>query len=665
MSREDLNITSSLEGLQTDEQRQVLDTVAQIRKCGLESILSLPQLVVCGDQSAGKSSVLEALTEIPFPRKDNLCTRFATEIILRRAESDCLAIKVIPDAERSSKEQESIKGFNESITDFNELPGLIDKAMVVMGIDEDPDPITISRAFARDVLSIVIEGPSRPQLTLVDLPGLIQTETRGVTMVDVKLVAEITDHYISQPRTICLAVVSALNDVANQGILTRVRAVDPEGERTLGIITKPDRLEPGSGMETGFVNLARNENVFFKLGWHVLRNRSFNETADSFTERNIAETSYFRTSNFKVLPKDCVGIDTLRTRLSRLLFDHVKRELPKLRRDLDKALADAKNQLGVLGNQRATTGECRSFLAQLSLGYYDVCKEAVNGHYEGGYFVHNTDWEFSLCSPISMRRLRALVQYMNIGFAKTLRTNGYKYHINKTDTDANSGEPAKVTAALEANKLPTNSIPGTPAKMSKAQALEWVNQVLLRTRGRELPGNFNPLVVGELFWEQSSNWCQLAVDHMERVALVCSEFLRVLLADKCPEDIHARLWSFQIQDTLNSRCEAAKRELEMLIEDIRNYPINYNHYYTDTIRKQRQERESKALAKCVKDSTKTENIYNNDDEHYETTTTVDVEQVIKQYRQHIEPDMDKYSSEEALDCMMAIFKVINVPKMRL
>lgn len=112
-------------------------------------------------------------------------------------------------------------------------------------MDEKSEQDPRSGAFARDVLSIEIEGPSRPQLTLVDIPGLIANATKGVTDADVKTVAEITDRYISQPRTICLAVISATNDHANQPILTKVRKYDPEGERTLGIITKPDRVPAG------------------------------------------------------------------------------------------------------------------------------------------------------------------------------------------------------------------------------------------------------------------------------------------------------------------------------------------------------------------------------------------------------------------------------------
>ncbi|OXV08567.1 hypothetical protein Egran_03670 [Elaphomyces granulatus] len=195
-----LYTTESLEALQTDEQRHVLDIVAQLRK-------------------SGKSSVLEALTEIPFPRNDNLCTRFATEIILRRATTDMLIIKVIPDSERPPHGQDQIKCF-----------------------DKAADSIGTLRAFAKDTLSVVIQGPQRPQLTLVDLPGIIQSETKDASKEDVSLVSAITEHYISQSRTICLAVVSATNDYANQPILNKVRRFDPKGDRTLGIITKPDRL---------------------------------------------------------------------------------------------------------------------------------------------------------------------------------------------------------------------------------------------------------------------------------------------------------------------------------------------------------------------------------------------------------------------------------------
>lgn len=76
----DVITTGSLEALQSDEQRRILDIVDHLRRQGLSGVVELPQLVVCGDQSSGKSSVLEAITEIPFPRNENLCTRFATEV---------------------------------------------------------------------------------------------------------------------------------------------------------------------------------------------------------------------------------------------------------------------------------------------------------------------------------------------------------------------------------------------------------------------------------------------------------------------------------------------------------------------------------------------------------------------------------------------------------
>ena len=36
-----------------------------------------------------------------------------------------------------------------------------------------------------------------------------------------------------------------------------------------------------------------------------------------------------------------------------------------------------------------------------------------------------------------------------------------------------------------------------------------------------------------------------------------------------------------------------------MIEDVKGFPINYNHYYTDTISKRRRKRQEAVLAECL------------------------------------------------------------------
>ncbi|KAK0887495.1 hypothetical protein LTR02_017178 [Friedmanniomyces endolithicus] len=496
-----VHLTESLEDFQSDEQRLVLDTVAQIRKCGLEAVLPLPQIAVCGNQSSGKSSVLEALTEVPFPRNDNLCTRFATEITLRRAAVDSLRLSIIPDEIRSAAEKASISGFSETIADFSELPTIISKAASVMGIQpnaDDAPAISTTRAFAKDVLSFVIEGPNRPQLTVVDVPGLIQNATKGVSEQDKEMVAEITDFYIKQRRTICLAVIQATDDYANQPILTKT----------------------GSGTEEAFIALARNEDVFFKLGWHVVKNRKFEESHFTIEERNDSEARFFRTSNFQILPADCCGIESLRVRLSSLLFDHVKRELPNLRQDLDDALAETDAQLGKLGASRASAIECRNYLTSLSLQCLEITKAAADGHYENAYFQNQPESTFDVDSPASVRRFRAAIQLVNRKFAEEIRRKGPKYFISTNARPLDAYQPS--------------SSDGLPARLSHEEALKWVSGVLVRSRGKEPVGNYNPLTIGELFWELSSKWEHFAADHVDQISEICTMFTNTLLEEACP-----------------------------------------------------------------------------------------------------------------------------------
>jgi GTPase SAR1 family protein len=74
----------------------LLNKIDKLFASGVGEYISLPQLVVVGDQSSGKSSVLEGLTELPFPRDSGLCTRFATQITFRRAQTTNISVSIIP-----------------------------------------------------------------------------------------------------------------------------------------------------------------------------------------------------------------------------------------------------------------------------------------------------------------------------------------------------------------------------------------------------------------------------------------------------------------------------------------------------------------------------------------------------------------------------------------
>ena len=226
----------SLQALQTKEQMQLLDVVDSLRAQGLGELTALPQLIVCGDQSSGKSSVLEAISGVPFPRHDNLCTRFATEVILRRAASESISVTIIPDDSHSPEYLARLKQFKHDLIAKGDFPKLFELAMGTMNTSNP------GRAFFGDILRVEICGAAQPQLTLVDLPGLIHSETLFQTAKDVELVSLLVGNYMKNPRSIILAVVSAKNDIGNQIVLRRAREVDPKGTRTLGIITKPDTL---------------------------------------------------------------------------------------------------------------------------------------------------------------------------------------------------------------------------------------------------------------------------------------------------------------------------------------------------------------------------------------------------------------------------------------
>ena len=97
----------------------LLDKIDKLFACGVGDYISLPQLVVVGDQSSGKSSVLEGLSNLPFPRDSGLCTRFATQITFRRTEVPSISVSIIPASGADEEHKETVKKWGRA--DLKEL----------------------------------------------------------------------------------------------------------------------------------------------------------------------------------------------------------------------------------------------------------------------------------------------------------------------------------------------------------------------------------------------------------------------------------------------------------------------------------------------------------------------------------------------------------------
>ena len=124
--------------------------------------------------------------------------------------------------------------------------------------------------------------------------------------------------------------------------------------RTLGLITKPDTLSKKSDSEAAYITMGQNKDVVFRLGWHVLKNRSF-ETRDVSAEvRDVHEAQFFQSGAWASLNPSTVGIGSLKPRLSNILRDQILQHLPSLHTDILSGIGDCESRLKQLGETRST-----------------------------------------------------------------------------------------------------------------------------------------------------------------------------------------------------------------------------------------------------------------------------------------------------------------------
>lgn len=606
------------------EHRDLLDIIDSLRSQGVSYYVDLPEIIVCGDQSAGKSSVLEAISCMPFPAKDGLCTRFATELILRRGREVNTRVSITPGESRFGEDKVRLESWEpEASIERDGLGTVTNEAKRAMA-----DRAGVCE-FYEDILRIELTGPEQPHLTMVDLPGLFRRGNKEQSDADVGIVRSMVERYMARPRSIILTVVSAKYEYVLQEVTLMAKRADPEGLRTIGLITKPDTLDVGSETERYFVRLAQNLESELRLGWHVLKNRKFEERDVTSAERDAIESEFFQQGLWNSIDPLHCGVAALRVRLSTILRDQILAQLPDLVHDVEDGIRDCTDRLGRLGPVRGSPQEHLSYLLRVSEEYTSLVTQAVEGTYTDRFFGSRRKFDKF------PTRLRAVVQGLLREFAEEMRLSGQSQHIVDSESEGEGDH--------EVRDLP---------RIARADYIEDVASRLKFSKGRELPGLFNPLIVSDLFVEQCEPWTGIARFLAENVLEAAHLTTQLIVEHLAPSDVAEALLRL-IRQEIDKLKDAMDAQVDALLISAAQHPITYDPRLVENVQRTQQARNKRSIKKLVR-KTFGEHRFDSPD----SKISLNPIELMNLVGEGIEHDTERFGSALAVDYMEAYYKVI-------
>uniref|UniRef100_A0A3B3BJC1 Interferon-induced GTP-binding protein Mx n=1 Tax=Oryzias melastigma TaxID=30732 RepID=A0A3B3BJC1_ORYME len=324
---------NSLNEQYEEKVRPCIDLIDSLRSLGVEKDLALPAIAVIGDQSSGKSSVLEALSGVALPRGSGIVTRCPLELKMKR-----------------KKEGEDWYG---KISYQDREEELDDPTTVEKKIREAQDDMAgVGLGISDELISLEIASPDVPDLTLIDLPGIARVAVKGQPENIGDQIKRLIQKFITKQETISLVVVPCNVDIATTEALKMAQQVDPEGERTLGILTKPDLVDKGT--EENVVEIVHNEVIQLKKGYMIVKCRGQKEITEkvSLTEAIEREKAFFQDhAYFHTLYSDGhATVPKLAEKLTLELVHHIEKSLPRLEEQIEEKLKQTQTELDRYGS---------------------------------------------------------------------------------------------------------------------------------------------------------------------------------------------------------------------------------------------------------------------------------------------------------------------------
>ncbi|CAO3653954.1 unnamed protein product [Cunninghamella echinulata] len=327
---------------------QLIKTVNKLQDAfstvGVHNPVDLPQIVVIGSQSSGKSSVLENIVgQFILPRGTGIVTRrpLVLQLINRPAEQvNGSDVKKTDSDENPDEWGEFLHLPGQKFYDFDKIREEIVRDTELktgknLGIS--PQPINL-RIFSPNVLT----------LTLVDLPGLTKVPVGDQPKDIEKQIREMIIKYITKPNAIILAVTAANSDLANSDGLKLAREVDPEGLRTIGVLTKVDLMDQG----TDVIDILAGRVIPLRLGYVPVVNRSQRDIESKKSIKNAlsSEKEFFENHSSYSSKAQYCGTPFLARKLNMILMHHIRNTLPEIKAKIQSALVKYQQELAQLGD---------------------------------------------------------------------------------------------------------------------------------------------------------------------------------------------------------------------------------------------------------------------------------------------------------------------------
>ncbi|XP_060716767.1 dynamin-2 isoform X1 [Tachysurus vachellii] len=283
--------------------------------------LDLPQIAVVGGQSAGKSSVLENFVGRDFlPRGSGIVTRrpLILQLVNHKAEyAEFLHCK------------------GRKFVDFDE---------VRLEIEAETDRITGSNKGISPVpINLRVYSPNVLNLTLIDLPGMTKVAV-GDQPPDIEFqIREMLLQFITRDSCLILAVTPANTDLANSDALKIAKEVDPQGLRTIGVITKLDLMDEGTDAR----DILENKLLPLRRGYIGVVNRSQKDIDGRKDIRAAlaAERKFFLSHPAYRHIAERMGTPYLQKALNQQLTNHIRDTLPSLRSKLQSQLLSLEKEV--------------------------------------------------------------------------------------------------------------------------------------------------------------------------------------------------------------------------------------------------------------------------------------------------------------------------------